>query len=88
MILCTHSNNLLFTNKYTPAQITLNTHIHTQTNLTTPPLITPNITRQSVSSTLPAFAKKGDLIIADEGVYEPLKTALDLSRSQVSVMGM
>lgn len=40
---------------------------------------------QSVSSTLPAFAKKGDLIIADEGVYEPLKTALDLSRSQVRV---
>jgi len=38
---------------------------------------------QSVSSTLPAFAKKGDLIVADEGVYEPLKTALDLSRSQI-----
>lgn len=37
----------------------------------------------SVSSTLPAFAKKGDLLIADEGVYEPIQTAINLSRAQV-----
>jgi serine palmitoyltransferase len=37
----------------------------------------------SVSSTLPAFAKKGDLLIADEGVYEPILTAINLSRAQV-----
>lgn len=58
--------------------LTPNSHPHlTETNKTTPE------PAQSVSSTLPAFAKKGDLIIADEGVYEPLKTALDLSRSQI-----
>jgi len=37
----------------------------------------------SVSSTLPAFAKKGDLLVVDDGVYEPIQTAIDLSRAQV-----
>ncbi len=38
----------------------------------------------SVSSTLPAFAKKGDLLIVDEAVYEPIQTAINLSRAQVT----
>ncbi|GAB5036569.1 serine palmitoyltransferase 1 [Nannochloropsis oceanica] len=37
----------------------------------------------SVSSTLPAFAKKGDLLVVDDGVYEPIQTAINLSRAQV-----
>eukprot|EP00527_Entomoneis_sp_CCMP2396_P004946 CAMPEP_0198142298 /NCGR_PEP_ID=MMETSP1443-20131203/5120_1 /TAXON_ID=186043 /ORGANISM="Entomoneis sp., Strain CCMP2396" /LENGTH=533 /DNA_ID=CAMNT_0043805269 /DNA_START=120 /DNA_END=1718 /DNA_ORIENTATION=- len=35
------------------------------------------------SSTIAAFAKRGDLIVADEGIYEPLKTGIGLSRAHV-----
>merc|ERR1712146_346316 len=35
----------------------------------------------SVSSTLPAFAKRGDLVIADAGCHEPITTAINLSRA-------
>lgn len=37
----------------------------------------------TVSSCIPAFAKKGDLILADRGVTEPVQTGLDLSRSTI-----
>lgn len=35
------------------------------------------------SSTVAAFCKRGDLIVADEGLYEPLKTGISLSRAHV-----
>ncbi len=35
------------------------------------------------SSTIAAFAKRGDLIVIDEGVYEPLVTGVTLSRAHV-----
>jgi len=35
------------------------------------------------SSTVAAFAKRGDLIIADEGIYEPLIAGVKLSRAYV-----
>lgn len=35
----------------------------------------------AVSSTLPAFAKRGDLVIADAGCHEPITTAINLSRA-------
>lgn len=37
----------------------------------------------TVSSAIPAFSKKGDLLIADEAVSEPILTGLNLSRSKV-----
>lgn len=37
----------------------------------------------TVSSTVAAFAKRGDLIVADEGIYEPLMTGVSLSRANV-----
>jgi serine palmitoyltransferase len=37
----------------------------------------------TTSSCIPAFAKKGDLILADRGVEEPVQTGLDLSRATV-----
>ena len=35
------------------------------------------------ASTVAAFARRGDLIVADEGIYEPLKTGINLSRAHV-----
>jgi len=35
------------------------------------------------SSTVAAFAKRGDLIVVDEGVYEPLIAGIKLSRSSI-----
>jgi serine palmitoyltransferase len=35
------------------------------------------------SSTVAAFAKRGDLLVVDEGVYEPLLTGIMLSRANV-----
>lgn len=35
------------------------------------------------SSTVASFAKRGDLIVADEAVYEPLRTGIALSRAHV-----
>jgi serine palmitoyltransferase len=35
------------------------------------------------SSTVAAFAKRGDLLVVDEGVYEPLSTGVYLSRANV-----
>mmetsp|Transcript_13666 Transcript_13666/g.24508 ORF Transcript_13666/g.24508 Transcript_13666/m.24508 type:complete len:328 (+) Transcript_13666:2-985(+) len=35
------------------------------------------------SSTVAAFAKRGDLLVVDEGVYEPLSTGVFLSRANV-----
>mmetsp|Transcript_22156 Transcript_22156/g.31136 ORF Transcript_22156/g.31136 Transcript_22156/m.31136 type:complete len:456 (-) Transcript_22156:2590-3957(-) len=37
----------------------------------------------AVSSTIAAFAKRGDLLVVDEGVYEPLVTGVTLSRANV-----
>jgi len=37
----------------------------------------------TVSSAIPAFSKKGDLLIVDEAVSEPVLTGLNLSRSTV-----
>jgi serine palmitoyltransferase len=37
----------------------------------------------TVSSAIPAFSKKGDLLIVDEAVCEPVLTGLNLSRSNV-----
>jgi len=37
----------------------------------------------AVSSTIAAFCKRGDLIIVDEGVYEPIVTGVTLSRANV-----
>ena len=37
----------------------------------------------TVSSAIPAFAKKGDLLLVDEAVCEPVLTGLNLSRSTV-----
>jgi len=37
----------------------------------------------TVSSAIPAFSKKGDLLLADEAVSEPILTGLNLSRSTV-----
>jgi len=36
-----------------------------------------------VSSTIAAFAKRGDLLVVDEGLYESLTTGVGLSRSNV-----
>lgn len=35
------------------------------------------------SSTVAAFAKRGDLLLCDEGIYEPLRTGVTLSRAHV-----
>jgi len=35
------------------------------------------------SSTVASFAKRGDLVVADEGIYEPLRTGVTLSRAHV-----
>ena len=37
----------------------------------------------TVSSTVAAFAKRGDLLVVDDGVYEPLVTGVTLSRANV-----
>jgi serine palmitoyltransferase len=37
----------------------------------------------TVSSTVAAFAKRGDLLVVDDGVYEPLLTGISLSRANV-----
>ena len=37
----------------------------------------------AVSSAVAAFAKRGDLLVVDEGVYESLQTGITLSRSSV-----
>ena len=37
----------------------------------------------AVSSSIPAFSKKGDLLLIDEAVCEPIQTAANLSRSTV-----
>mmetsp|Transcript_36757 Transcript_36757/g.98634 ORF Transcript_36757/g.98634 Transcript_36757/m.98634 type:complete len:349 (+) Transcript_36757:233-1279(+) len=37
----------------------------------------------AVSSTIPAFAKKGDLLIIDSSVHEPIGIGADLSRSKI-----
>ena len=37
----------------------------------------------AVSSTIPAFAKKGDLLLVDEACNEPIKLGLNLSRSTI-----
>lgn len=37
----------------------------------------------TISSTVAAFAKRGDLLVVDEGVYEPLVTGVTLSRANV-----
>lgn len=37
----------------------------------------------TVSSTIAAFCKRGDLIVVDEGVYEPVRTGVQLSRANV-----
>jgi serine palmitoyltransferase len=37
----------------------------------------------TVSSTIAAFAKRGDLLVVDDGVYEPIVTGVSLSRANV-----
>jgi serine palmitoyltransferase len=37
----------------------------------------------AVSSTIASFCKRGDLIVVDEGVYEPIRTGIQLSRANV-----
>lgn len=37
----------------------------------------------TVSSTIAAFAKRGDLLVVDEGIYEPLVTGVSLSRANI-----
>jgi serine palmitoyltransferase len=37
----------------------------------------------TVTSTVAAFAKRGDLLVVDDGVYEPLVTGISLSRANV-----
>ena len=37
----------------------------------------------AISSAIPAFSKKGDLLLVDEAVNEPILTGLNLSRSTV-----
>ena len=37
----------------------------------------------ALSSAIPAFSKKGDLLLVDEAVNEPILTGLNLSRSTV-----
>lgn len=37
----------------------------------------------TVSSTVAAFCKRGDLLIVDEAVYEPIRTGVQLSRANV-----
>lgn len=37
----------------------------------------------TVSSTIAAFAKRGDLLVVDDGVYEPIMTGVSLSRANV-----
>ena len=48
-----------------------------------PAAISYSDSASTVSSCIPAFAKKGDLILADQGVEEPVQTGLDLSRATV-----
>lgn len=38
----------------------------------------------AVSSTIPAYSKKGDLLLVDEGCCEPIRTGVNLSRSSVT----
>jgi serine palmitoyltransferase len=38
------------------------------------------------SSTVPAFAKKGDLIVADDAIHHAIKTGVELSRSRVTLI--
>jgi serine palmitoyltransferase len=37
----------------------------------------------TVSSTIAAFAKRGDLLVVDDGVYEPIVTGVTLSRANI-----
>jgi len=37
----------------------------------------------TVSSTIAAFCKRGDLLVVDEAVYEPIRTGVQLSRANV-----
>ena len=37
----------------------------------------------AVSSTVAAFAKRGDLLVVDDGIYEPLVTGVSLSRANI-----
>jgi serine palmitoyltransferase len=37
----------------------------------------------TVTSTLAAFAKRGDLLVVDDGVYEPIVTGITLSRANI-----
>ena len=39
----------------------------------------------TASSTVSAFAKRGDLLVIDEGIYEALLTGVTLSRSNIRV---
>ena len=41
------------------------------------------VPRSTLTSTVAAFAKRGDLVIVDAGVHEPLRTGLTLSRANV-----
>lgn len=37
----------------------------------------------TVTSTIAAFCKRGDVVVVDEGVYEPIRTGIKLSRANV-----
>lgn len=35
------------------------------------------------TSTVPAFAKRGDLVVADQDIHQAIKTGVELSRAKV-----
>ena len=49
----------------------------------TPESITYSDSASTVTSAVPAFSKRGDLIIADEAIHHALATGIALSRSKV-----
>jgi len=66
---------------------TIDTHLKIESEIAKfmglPHAISYSDAASSLNSVVAAFAKRGDFIVADEGVNEALKTGISLSRSQV-----
>ena len=62
------------------ARASARSHVPPDPNLVVAAAAVP---RSTLTSTVAAFAKRGDLVIVDAGVHEPLRTGLTLSRANV-----
>ena len=66
---------------------TIDTHLHLEDEISkftsTDGAIMYSDGASTCTSTVAAFAKRGDLLVVDEGVYEPLMTGVILSRANV-----